>query len=232
MDKFAVVIPAAGQGKRMESDRNKQFILLRNQPVIVHTLKAFQASEIISAIVLVCALGEEEYYQTEIFPGLQITKPTIVTVGGPERQDSVYKGLLNVPVDCDFVMIHDGARPFISIELINLVAEAVKINGAVALGIPVKDTIKLTDDKGYITDTLNRDRLWSIQTPQAFSIDLIKTAHLQAAASRYYGTDDASLVERMGVLVRVILGSYDNIKITTPEDIIVAEGILARRLGH
>ena len=229
MDKFTAVIPAAGQGRRMKSYLNKQFILLRGMPIIVHTLRVFQDAEVISNIVLVCASGEEEYYRQEILSNYGISKPTVVVAGGSERQDSVCCGLQTINDSSDYVMIHDGARPLLTVDLINRLAEEAKVTGAVVAGVPVKDAIKRTDAGGMITDTLMRERLWSIQTPQVFSLELIQKAHKQASAAEFFGTDDAALVERLGVPVRVIPGSYENIKITTPEDIVVAEAILKRR---
>ncbi len=229
MDKFTALIPAAGQGRRMKSYLNKQFILLKGMPIIVHTLRVFQDAGVISDIVLVCASGEEEYYRQEILLNYEILKPTVVVAGGSERQDSVYCGLKAINESSDFVMIHDGARPLLTADLINRLAEEVKVTGAVVAGVPVKDTIKRTDAGGIITDTLTREKLWSIQTPQVFRLDLIKQAHEQAKAAEFLGTDDAALVERLGVPVKVIPGSYENIKITTPEDIVVAEAILKRR---
>ncbi|MHB9095403.1 MAG: 2-C-methyl-D-erythritol 4-phosphate cytidylyltransferase [Eubacteriales bacterium] len=229
MDKIKAIIPAAGQGRRMKSYLNKQFMLLQGMPIIVHTLRVFQAADIISDIVLVCGAGEEEYYRKEILLNYEITKPTVVVPGGKERQDSVYRGISTISDDGGYVMIHDGARPLATVDLINRIAEEVVLSGAVVAGVPVKDTIKRTDAGGFIIDTLQRERLWHIQTPQAFKLDLIKLAHEQAKGADYYGTDDATLVERMGVGVRIIPGSYENIKITTPEDIIVAETILQGR---
>jgi len=229
LDKFTVVIPAAGKGRRMKTYLNKQFILLQGMPIIVHTLKVFQVAPVIGEIVLVTAPGEEEYYRKEILLNYGIEKNTLVVTGGGERQDSVYRGLQNVRGA--YVMVHDGARPLVAADLIERLAEEAKHYGAVVSGVPVKDTIKRTDAGGFITDTLQRKGLWHIQTPQAFRTELLKEAHEQARALEFYGTDDATLVERMGVPVKVIPGSYDNIKITTPEDIIVAEAVLQRR-GH
>lgn len=229
MDKLTAIIPAAGQGRRMKSYLSKQFMLLQDLPIIVHTLRVFQAAEIIDNIVLVCASGEEGYYRKEILLNYEITKPTAVVTGGKERQDSVYCGLLSVTDSHNFVMVHDGARPLVTVDLITRVAEEVRANIAVVAGVPVKDTIKRTDAGGNIIETLDRERLWHIQTPQAFDVNLLKRAHGQAKTADYYGTDDASLVERMGHPVKIIPGSYENIKITTPEDIVVAETILQGR---
>lgn len=229
MVKFAVVIPAAGQGKRMLGDRNKQFMLLKGMPIIVHTLKAFQDSSLITDIIIVCGAGEEDYYYKEIIPVYGITKAVSVVTGGRERQDSVCRGLAAVSDEIRHVMIHDGARPFVSPQLISALAEEVRVSGAVVPGVPVKDTIKRTDSGGFITDTPPREGLWNVQTPQAFDLKLIKRAHSEALESGFYGTDDSSLVERLGTAVKLIPGCYENIKITTPDDLVLAEVLLDRR---
>jgi 2-C-methyl-D-erythritol 4-phosphate cytidylyltransferase len=198
-------------------------------PIIVHTLRVFQAAQEIYECVLVCGQWEEGFYRPEFLRNFGLTKRIQVIRGGQERQDSVYCGLAKVSSDCSYVMIHDGARPLVTVDLISRVAAAVKITDAVTVGVPVKDTIKRTDADGFITDTLPRERLWHIQTPQAFRRELIVRAHEQAQTAGFYGTDDASLVERLGDLVKIIPGSYENLKITTPEDIIVAETILKGR---
>ncbi|PKM79662.1 MAG: 2-C-methyl-D-erythritol 4-phosphate cytidylyltransferase [Firmicutes bacterium HGW-Firmicutes-14] len=229
MDKITAVIPAAGQGRRMKSYLNKQFLLLKGMPIIVHTLRVFQAATVIDEIILVCGEGEDGYYRKEILHNFEINKPTRVLTGGRERQDSVFRGLCGVSGDSGYVMVHDGARPLVTVEMISRLVDEVKQCKAVVAGVPVKDTIKRTDAGGIITETLQRERLWSIQTPQVFARDLLTRAHEQARAVDFYGTDDAALVERMGVPVKVVPGSYDNIKITTPEDILIAETILLRR---
>lgn len=229
MDRMIAIVLAAGQGKRMESDLPKQFILLYDMPMIAHALRVFQEAREIEKIILVCAAGEEEYYHPEALRNFGITKPVQVIPGGKERQDSVYCGLAEITGDWSYVMIHDGARPLVTVELISRVAEEVRKIGAVTVGVPVKDTIKRTDIGGIITDTLPRERLWHIQTPQAFKLELILKAHKQAKSAGFYGTDDAALVERLGEPVKIIPGSYENLKITTPEDIIVAETILKGR---
>lgn len=229
MESFKAVIPVAGQGKRMQSDINKQFMLLQGMPIIVHTLRIFQAATIINEIVLICGPGEEQYYKQEVLRDYGITKPVTVVTGGKERQDSVYYGLQSISeVNC-YVMIHDGVRPLVTLDLISRMAEEVVLTGAVVAGVPVKDTIKRTDAGGYIIDTVQRENLWQIQTPQAFELGLVKQAHERARAEAFYGTDDATLLERQGVGIKIIYGSYENIKITTPEDIVVAETILQGR---
>lgn len=229
MDRMIAIILAAGRGKRMECELPKQFILLQDLPMIAHTLRAFQEAREIEKIILVCAAGEEKYYHPEALINFGVTKPIQVINGGKERQDSVYCGLTGITGDWSYVIIHDGARPLVTADLISRVAAEVRIIGAVTVGVPVKDTIKRTDSAGLINETLVREGLWHIQTPQAFRLELILKAHEQAKSAGFYGTDDASLVERLGEPVKIVPGSYENLKITTPEDIIVAETILKGR---
>lgn len=229
MDKYTAIIPAAGQGKRMQGDRNKQFMLLGGIPIIVHTLRVFQESPVIHDVIIVCGREEVDYYRAQLIPDYGIKKSVRVVTGGEQRQDSVYRGLVSAPSESRYVMIHDGARPLITQELINSLAKEVIDHGAVVPGVPVKDTIKKTDNSGFIIDTPPRENLWHVQTPQVFDRELIFRAHKEALKTRFYGTDDASLVERLGVPVKIISGSYENLKITTPDDLIAAEAIIRRR---
>jgi 2-C-methyl-D-erythritol 4-phosphate cytidylyltransferase len=231
LDNFAVIIPAAGQGKRMKSAQHKQFIFLQGMPIIVHTLRVFQAVEEVGEIIIVCAPGEEEYYQNEISRDEYLLKRTIVVTGGKERQDSVNCGLKAVSTECKYIMVHDGVRPLITHDIISRLIEGVKACGAVIAGVPVKDTIKRADANGIIIETPRREGLWQVQTPQIFSAQLLKLAYEKADETDFYGTDDASLVERLGVAVQMMMGSYENIKITTSDDLIIAEAILQRRSG-
>lgn len=229
MDKIAVVIPAAGQGKRMGLPYNKQFARIKDLPVVFRTILVFMRSEVVSSIIVICASGEEDLFSKEELNKFGITDEIIVVTGGAERQDSVYRGLLAVPADCNYVMVHDGARPLVCDKIIKEAAEQVKLHKAIVVGVPVKDTVKLTDDRGFITETLPRERLWQIQTPQAFETKILRDAYEKAFSENFYGTDDASLVERLGHSVKIIKGLYENFKITTPEDLVLAEAILQRR---
>jgi len=149
-------------------------------------------------------------------------------VGGKERQDSVMHGLQKLEADSAVVLVHDGVRPFVTHDMIKESVSCAKKGECVAVGVPIKDTIKQVNEHGVVAKTLERSRLWAIQTPQAFPAAVLKRAYDEAAAKRIYGTDDATLVERAGVPVRVIMGNYENIKITTPEDLVIAEEILKR----
>lgn len=227
MDNACAVIPAAGAGKRMGAGRPKQYSLLRGIPVIVHTLRKFESSLSVRDIILVVPpadVGSAE----ELAHSFGILKVKKVIPGGAERQDSVRRGLEAVPPDAEIVLVHDGVRPFVSPAQIDRCAAAAREYGAVALGIPVRDTVKRVETGGIVKLTLEREGLWLIQTPQAFRRSLIEEAHLKAHEQGFYGTDDAGLVERIGFPVRMIKGSPENIKLTTPEDFKWAEVLLGR----
>ncbi|TFD98489.1 2-C-methyl-D-erythritol 4-phosphate cytidylyltransferase [Jeotgalibacillus salarius] len=221
---YEVIIPAAGRGKRMGADRNKLLLELKGVPVIIHTLRVFEQDSSCSGIIL--AIHPEDRGTLEqLMQQYHITKVTHMAEGGAERQHSVYEGLK--AATAEIVMVHDGARPFIKQTVMNELAEAAETNGAAIAAVPVKDTIKKVKN-GIVTETVERSSLWSVQTPQAFQLELLLEAHKAAADSAYLGTDDASLVEKTGGKVAVIEADYDNIKLTTKEDLVFAEAILAK----
>lgn len=228
MVKVSALIPAAGKGKRMGGDINKQFILLKDKTVLCHTLEVFDQHPAVSEIIVVSAEEELGLLQQELIQKGNFRKPIKLVAGGKERQDSVYNGLQAVE-ESGLIIIHDGARPFLTLELLNRVIIEAKKHDAVIVGMPVKDTIKVVDASNHITETPDRSKLWLVQTPQAFNYDLLRKAHQKAKSEGYYGTDDAMLIERLGTRVKMIEGSYENIKITTPEDLIIGEAILRRR---
>ncbi|HHU68846.1 MAG TPA: 2-C-methyl-D-erythritol 4-phosphate cytidylyltransferase [Thermoanaerobacterales bacterium] len=221
----AAVIPIAGKGRRMGTQTSKQFLKLKNKPVIVHTVEAFLGVKEINQIILVADEKEMQFCREEIINKYGFGD-VILVPGGEKRQDSVYNGLRFCKPQTDFVIIHDGVRPLISKKLIIDVLNNACVYGACCAAVPVKDTIKIIDKGHYIVSTPDRDILWAAQTPQAFKYDLIMEAHERARASGFIGTDDASLVEKMGEKVKIIEGSYENIKITTPDDLKFAELIL------
>jgi 2-C-methyl-D-erythritol 4-phosphate cytidylyltransferase len=221
---YQVVIPAAGQGKRMKAGINKQLIELHHQPVIVHTLKVFEQDDWCQGIVVVINETEREQFH-ELLEHFQIKKVISMVSGGAERQHSVYNGLKAVK-DSDIVLIHDGARPFITIEKIHELVKEAKEHGAAVLAVPMKDTVKRVSN-GFVDETVERSSLWAVQTPQAFRVSLVLEAHERANEEGYIGTDDASLVERIGRKVKIIEGDYRNIKLTTPDDLLFAEAILS-----
>ena len=221
------IVLAAGQGKRMHSKIQKQFMELDGMPVLCYSLRCFQESPLIRDVILV--IGEEyvSWCREEIVKKYGFTKVSAVIPGGKERYDSVYAGLCECR-DCEYVLIHDGARPFVTEEILKRGLQKVKETGACVIGMPSKDTVKLSDEEGYVKETPNRKCVWTIQTPQIFSYSLIREAHdsiRQKDMSKI--TDDAMVVEQeTGAKVALAEGSYQNIKITTPEDLDIAEAFL------
>jgi 2-C-methyl-D-erythritol 4-phosphate cytidylyltransferase len=229
MSKVTVLIPAAGMGRRMGKAVAKQFLPLGDKPMLAHTLLAFQRAAEIDEIIPVLSKEDMESCLRDVIEQYHITKVKTLVVGGKERQDSVMNGLQKLEKDASVVLVHDGVRPFVTAEMIRESVELAKKGECVVVGVPLKDTIKEVDDGGLVRHTLERNRLWAIQTPQAFPFKILKHAYEESYKHRVFGTDDAMLVERAGGKVRVIMGSYENIKITTPGDLILAEEILKRR---
>lgn len=221
----SVVIVSAGRGSRMKADINKQFLKLQNKEVIAHTIDKFYNNENIGEIIVVVREDEAEFFKINIIEKYGY-KNIKIAFGGSERQDSVYNGLKMVDENCKIVLIHDGARPFVNNETIDSAIESAKENKCVIVGVPVKDTIKVIDENNNVCDTPDRSTLWSIQTPQVFDYSLIMKAHEKAREDNYYGTDDSMLMEYFGQKVKVVEGSYNNIKITTTEDLKIGEEIL------
>ncbi|KKY00769.1 2-C-methyl-D-erythritol 4-phosphate cytidylyltransferase [Paraclostridium benzoelyticum] len=220
-----VVIVAAGTGSRMKKDINKQFIKLNNKEIVAHTIDKFYNNENIDDIVVVIRKDEEEYFNKNIKEKYGFTNIKVAH-GGNERQDSVFNGIKMLKKECDVVLIHDGARPFVTDDIIKRSIDEANEYNAIVVGVKVKDTIKVVSDNGNIVDTPNRSYLWAVQTPQVFKYDIITKAYEDACNNNYYGTDDAMLVERIGYNVKMIEGSYNNIKITTQEDLEFGEQIL------
>ena len=223
------VVLAAGSGKRMHSDIKKQFLLIQDKPVIYYSLQAFQQS-FIDEIVLVVSEEDRDYCKKNIVDQYGFSKVKYIEAGGKERYHSVAAGLACL-TDCDYIFIHDGARPMITEEILERAYECVKENDACVVGMPVKDTIKIADKNGFIHQTPDRNLVWMIQTPQVFESTLIKEAYSRLLAQEedlneqgIHITDDAMVVETlMKHPVKLVEGSYDNIKITTPEDLLIAE---------
>ncbi|MBN2516313.1 MAG: 2-C-methyl-D-erythritol 4-phosphate cytidylyltransferase [Deltaproteobacteria bacterium] len=227
--KTVAVIVAGGTGKRMGHDSAKQYLMLGAIPIIVHTLRAFEKASLVHDIVLVVPAHDIDYVKISVVELYGISKVKHIISGGAKRQDSVKNGLEAVSNDCSVVVIHDGVRPFVSAELINTsVMKAIEA-GAVTVGVPVKDTVKSVTGDGIVKETLDRQELWLTQTPQTFTREIIQQAYRRAYEDNFYGTDEASLVERMNVKIIMMNGSYENIKITTPEDLALGEFILKKR---
>lgn len=228
--KNSVIIVAAGSGKRMKSAIAKQYIELKGRTILSYTVETFEKSDYIDEIILVTSSEAIDYVKENIVQKYNFKKVKAVVEGGKERQDSVYNGLKNVSNDCDVVLIHDGVRPFVGDSYIAKLESIAMEFGACVLGAPVKDTIKVCDSEGYITDTPERSTLWLAQTPQCFKYDIIMKAYEKAYNEGYTGTDDSMLVEKTGVKVKMVEGDYNNIKITTPEDLYIGEVILENQL--
>jgi 2-C-methyl-D-erythritol 4-phosphate cytidylyltransferase len=224
----SVVIVAAGTGSRMNMNINKQFIKLYDKEVIAYTIDAFYNNENIDEIVVVIREDEEEFFVEHII-NKYMYKNIKIAYGGKERQDSVYNGLKRLDYNCNIVIVHDGARPFIPKTVLDESIREANLNNAVVVGVPVKDTIKVIDNNNIVRDTPNRKHLWAVQTPQVFNYKVLMDAYENAYNKDYYGTDDAMLVEYLGQEVKMIMGSYENIKITTKEDISFGEQILRRK---
>jgi 2-C-methyl-D-erythritol 4-phosphate cytidylyltransferase len=219
-----VIIPAAGVGKRMGGGTAKQFLLLRGEPVLTHTVRLFVACPLVDEIIV--AAGDVE--QTIALVG-HLPKVTRVVAGGTERQDSVWAALQVVTSRPRIICVHDAARPLLPAAILQSVLHAAAEHPVQVLAVPVKDTVKVADADGYVAATPDRRTLWAVQTPQVFHAEILTSAFRQAAADGFIGTDCASLVERLGTPVRIHPGHSENLKLTTPEDLLLAEAILGRR---
>ena len=228
----AAIVLAAGRGTRMHSDIPKQYLLIREKPVLYYSLKTFQDS-FIDRMILVTSESDVEYCRQNIVEKYGFDKVTQVVAGGRERYHSVYEGI-KAAGDCDYIFIHDGARPFVTEEMLERAKACVCEFDACVVGMPVKDTIKIADENGFAASTPRRDLVWMVQTPQVFSYSLIKDSYSalikEEAKILQQGiriTDDAMVVETFSdKKVKLVEGSYENIKITTPEDLNVAESFL------
>ena len=219
----SAIILAAGKGSRMKGKMRKQYLDLSGQPVLVHSIVAFDSCSLVEEIFLVIPKKDVEYCQKKILSLLDLKNHINLVHGGAKRQDSVYNGLQAINKNTDTVVIHDGVRPFIKTEDLKRCILGSKKFGACILGTPASDTLKSVDKSDIIETTLSRDNIWLVQTPQAFQYDLILKAHETARRDGYVGTDDASLVERLGEDVKIISGSRFNIKITKKEDLAIAK---------
>ena len=224
--KVTAVIPAAGAGKRMNS--KKQFLELNGRPVLDITVSVFDECQAIDDIIVVVA--KEDIGSTKDLLK-ERKKVKSIVAGGAERQDSVYNGIKAIIPESeeDIVVIHDAARPLITKDIISKAVTEAKVSKAVVVGIPSKDTVKTVSPENIIMETLDRASIWLVQTPQVFHCSVIKQAYERAQRIKYKATDDSKLVERMGISVKMIMGSSENIKITTKEDLAMAEAILKGR---
>ncbi len=222
----SVVIVAAGEGARMGAP--KQFMDIAGRPMCLRACEVFERSAMVDEIVMVVARGDIERAKDEV-KKCWFEKVKAVVQGGASRQESVHNGLREVSPRSDVILVHDGARPLVTAAILENVISSLSKSEAVVPGVPVTDTIKEISRANVVISTLNRETLWAIQTPQGFKASLIKRAYEEAEADGFLGTDDASLVERIGGHVDVISGSYDKIKVTTPNDLRLAECIVQSR---
>jgi 2-C-methyl-D-erythritol 4-phosphate cytidylyltransferase len=233
--RVAAIIPAAGTGQRMNAGMNKVWLHLNDESIIAHTMKTFQASNLIERIVLVVNEAELSQFEEYLSGGGKLCHPVDLVAGGAERQDSVFNGLKFLHEQPDWTsgprlaVIHDAARALLTGELLTGAIRMGIEHRAIGIGVPVKDTIKQVNREGVVVGSPDRATLWTVQTPQVFEFDLLYAAYQNAAARGVKFTDDCGVVEYCGHSVRLVLGSYENFKITTPEDLLLAEAILRRR---
>ena len=204
----------------------KPYLELLDKPILSHTIGVFDQSSVVDAIFVIVDEMDFDVCRSAVIGPYDFQKVADLVSGGETRQDSVCNGLKVLPKDTDFVVVHDGVRPFVTDGMIFTCLEAAADWGAAVAAVPVKDTIKITDSDGFVVDTPDRNRLWSVQTPQVFRRDLLIEAHQHARQEGLQLTDDAALVEQLGLRVKCVMGSYGNLKITTPEDLIVAEALM------
>ena len=226
-DWISAIVPAGGRGVRMGSNVPKQFLALGDVPLLVHALQTFESCSIISEIVLVVPEDDCAYCHDHIVPIYGLKKISRVVGGGRRRQDSVLNGVQVTNPTSDIVVVHDAVRPFVTERMIADVVKAARKHGAAIVAIPLRDTVKRVNFDGLIEETLSREKLWAAQTPQAFQRDILLRAHEQGETDGVDATDDAFLVERMGLPVGIVQGSFDNIKVTRPEDLQMGQAILA-----
>lgn len=229
--KTIALIPAAGMGKRMGASINKQYLQLNGLPILAHTISVFEQSALIDSIYLVIPADEIPYCREHIVEASGFKKIAAIIAGGTERQYSVMNGLHAIreaAADGDVVLIHDGVRPFLTETMLRESIAAAQEHDGALLAVPAKDTIKIVAN-GVVIQTPPRETLWQAQTPQSFRFGIIYAAHLAAEAEGFIGTDDASLIERGGGKISIVAGDYRNIKITTPEDLTLAEAFMAGR---
>ncbi len=223
------VIVSAGKGLRMNRTTPKQYLPLQGIPVLGHTVLAFNQCSEVDNIILVVPIKDVSFCSDQLLADLDIDKSIRVVAGGERRQDSALCGILAIDDQRGIVIIHDGVRPLVQPKLISRCIQAASINGACMLGIPLQDTLKSVDQNQRAVETILRTDMWLAQTPQAFQYKLIREAHEKAQKDGFEATDDASLLERMGIPVQILAGSKHNLKITTEEDLILADTILSHR---
>lgn len=227
--RIAAIVVAAGKSLRMRPYKNKQYIVIDNRPLLAHTLEVFERVSMIDSIMLVVAKDDMDYCRNNVINKYGIKKVIDIVPGGRERQHSMSNGLKALEGTCDIIVTHDGARPLVTPGIIEESIRQAYMYGAAACAVPVKDTIKVVDSDCFTADTPDRSKLFAVQTPQTFRYNLLLKAHISALEENFLGTDDTTLVERIGTRVKLFEGNYDNIKVTTPEDLYTVESILKYR---
>jgi len=229
-NKVIAIILAAGSGKRMNLKYNKAFIELDNKPILTHSISVFEKCDLIDEIIVIGKESELDKIKKDIIDKYELSKVVNLISGGNERQDSVFNGIKNIDCELDdtIVVIHDGARPFLDVDVLEKSIEKTLTSDGCIVGVPSKDTIKVIENN-VVKKTLDRNRLINVQTPQCFKLKIIKKAYEMGKKMGVKATDDSQLVENIGYKVEVVIGSYDNIKITTKEDLIIGEQILEKR---
>ena len=211
----------------MANSVKKPYLKLAQKPILAHTIQRFEQNTAVDAIFVIVDKDDFSDCRTNVLEQDTFTKVQGLIAGGETRQMSVYNGVRALPADVDFVVVHDGVRPFVTDETIAACLTAADECGAAVAAVPVKDTIKIADENAFIVETPVRERIWAVQTPQVFRKPLLEEAHHRAHAQQLTATDDAALVEQLGFPVKLVMGSYANLKITTPEDLPVAEVLLS-----
>ena len=225
--KVCALIPAAGKGNRMAHSVKKPYLKLAQKPILAHTIQRFEQNSTVDAIFVIVDSADFSECHTAVLRPYPFTKVQELVGGGETRQMSVYNGVRALSADVDFVIVHDAVRPFVTDEVIFACLTAADEYGAAVAAVPVKDTIKVANADSFIVETPVRDQLWAVQTPQVFRKSLLQEAHQVAQARQLTATDDASLVEQLGFPVKLVQGSYANLKITTPIDLQVAEVLIS-----
>lgn len=224
--RIAAIVPAAGTGRRFNKSFPKQFLSLREKPILAHTIQKIHDCDLINEIFLIVSKDKVRYCAEEIVRKNNFSKIQKIVIGGIKRQESVYNGIKELDSDIDLVVIHDGVRPFVNSRVFLEVIEEAREYGAATVAVPEVDTIKEVSPEGMVVRTLNREHIWKALTPQAFKFDILKKAFEKAFKEGYYATDDASIVEWAGYQVKIVKGSQCNIKITTQEDLALGEIML------
>ena len=225
--KVCTLIPAAGKGSRMAHSVKKPYLELAQKPILAHTIQRFEQNSAVDAIFVIVDQADFSECHATVLRPYAFTKVQKLVDGGETRQMSVYNGIRALSTDVDFVIVHDGVRPFVTDEVIFACLAAADECGAAVAAVPVKDTIKIANTDRFIVETPSREQLWAVQTPQVFRKSLLEEAHQAAQARQLTATDDASLVEQLGFPVKLVEGSYANVKITTPVDLQIAEVLLS-----